>query len=78
MGFHKMRKEELVNALTTSNIPGLSNLTFKVLKNIAQEQGINFTNKTTKAELVEALQNVDIILDNLRVTELKSLEFLME
>ena len=78
MGFHKMRKEELVNALTKSNIPGLNNLTFKVLKNIAQEQGINFTNKTTKAELVEALQNVDIILDNLRVTELKSLEFLME
>ena len=73
-----MRKEELVNALTKSNIPGLNNLTFKVLKNIAQEQGINFTNKTTKAELVEALQNVDIILDNLRVTELKSLEFLME
>ena len=27
----------------------------------------------TKAELVQALENIDIILDNLRVTELRSL-----
>ena len=72
-GFHKMRKEELVKALTTSNIPGLSNLTFKVLKAIAQEHGVNVTSKTTEAELVDALKNIDIFLDNLRNTERKYL-----
>ena len=72
MGFHKMRKEELVNALTTSNVPGLNNLTYKVLKTIAHEHGVNVLHKMTKAELVEALNNVDIILDNLRVAELRS------
>ena len=54
-GFHKMRKEELVKSLTTLNIQGLSNLTFKVLKAITQEHGVNVTSRTTKAELVEAL-----------------------
>ena len=68
-----MRKEELVKALTTSNIPGLSNLTFKVLKAIAQEHGVNVTSKTTEAELVDALKNIDIFLDNLRNTERKYL-----
>ena len=56
----------LYRTLTTSNIPGLSNLIFKVLKAIAQEHGVNVTSKTTKAELVEALQNIDVILDNLK------------
>ena len=51
----------------------MSNLTFKVLRAIAQENGISVTLGMTKAELVEALQNIDIILDNLRGTELKSL-----
>ena len=70
MGFYKMRKEMLVNALTTSNVPGLNNLTFKVLKTIAHEHGVNVTHKMTKAQLVDDLGNVDTILDNLRVTEL--------
>ena len=74
MGFHKMQKEKLVNALTTSNVPGLNNLTFKVLKTIAHEHGVNVTHKMTKAQLVDDdLENVDTILDNLRVTELGSL-----
>ena len=59
IGFHKMRKEELVNALTTSNIPGLNNLSFKVLKTIGKEHGVNVTQKMTKAELVQALENVN-------------------
>ena len=73
MGFHMMRKEELVNTPTTSNVPSLNNLSFKVLKTIAHEYGVNVTHRMTNAELVEALENVDIMLDNLRVTELRSL-----
>ena len=77
-GFHKIRKVELINALTTSKVPGLNNLSLKVLKTIAHEHGINVTHKMTKAELVQALNNVEIILDNLRVPELRSLAKVQE
>ena len=72
-GYNKMCKEEPVEVITSSNVPGLNNLTYNTLKIIAQKHGVNVTSRTTKAELVEALQNIDIILDNLRVTKLQSL-----
>ena len=44
-----------------------------VLKTIGKEHDVNVTHKMTKAELVQALQQQDIILDNLGGTELKFL-----
>lgn len=73
VGFHKMRKEDLMKALTESNVPGMNNLSYKVLKMITQDHGVNAPNRKQKAQLVEALQEKDIVLDNLRATELKSL-----
>ena len=51
----------------------MDNLTSKVLKEIARENGVKGWERMSKAKLVETLQHLDIILDNLRVTELKSL-----
>ena len=62
-----------MKALTESDVPGLKNLSYKTLKMIAHKHGVNVPNKMTKVQLVEALQSKDIVLDNLRATELKSL-----
>ena len=45
----------------------------KVFKAIAREQGIKGWARMTKAKLVEALQPIEIVMDNLRVTKLKSI-----
>ena len=44
-----------------------------MLKAIARENGIQNYERMSKTKLVQVLQQLDIILDNLRVTELKSL-----
>ena len=51
----------------------LKRLTSKLLKAIAREHGIRGWAKMSKPKLLEALQPIEIILDNLRVTELRSL-----
>ena len=73
VGFNKMKREDLMKALTESDVPGMNNRSYKTLKMIAHKHGVNVPNKMTKVQLVEALQSKDIVLDNLRATELKSL-----
>ena len=51
----------------------LKRLISKVLKAIAREHGIRGWAQMSKPKLLEALQPIEIILDNLRVTELRSL-----
>ena len=51
----------------------MDNLTSKVLKQIARENGVKGWASMTKAKLVEFLHSKHIIMDNLRVTELKSI-----
>ena len=52
---------------------GMESLLSKVLKAIARANGIQGWAQMTKAKLLEALQPVEIILENLRVTELRPL-----
>ena len=54
-------------------IPEIDNLSSKVLKAIARENGVQNYERMSKTKIVEALQQLDIILDNLNRTELRSL-----
>lgn len=51
----------------------MDNLTSKLLKAIARENGVEGWASMTKAKLTESLQSKEIVMDNLRITELQSI-----